>query len=219
MTRYVRHGGVWVRGHRMVRDGGAWVPTIDPSPGPSIVYAYDDTYMDSSNATTNYSAGAFLFLAGYQNLWSNGSFTRFAVARFDLTFARTLPIPPTSINLRVTRHSGSPSAGNGLQARSMLRNYTASQLTWNIYSTGNNWGTAGARSDGVDRGTTLSGLTAAPASAGVSALIDVTTLVTPMIGTTASLLFTYLTSNSGFGVYRSNADNPAFRPALIFSWA
>lgn len=35
--------------------------------------------------------------------------------------------------------------------RRLLRNWNESQATWNIYSTGNNWSTAGATSDGNDR--------------------------------------------------------------------
>jgi len=36
----------------------------------------------------------------------------------------------------------------------ILRNWSESQSTWNIYSTGNNWTTAGGTSDGNDRSST-----------------------------------------------------------------
>lgn len=40
--------------------------------------------------------------------------------------------------------------------RRLLRNWVDSQATWNIFSTGNSWGTAGALGDGTDRVATAS---------------------------------------------------------------
>lgn len=42
-----------------------------------------------------------------------------------------------------------------VSARRLLRNWVEAQATWNIFSTSNNWGTAGGLSDGVDRNSTV----------------------------------------------------------------
>lgn len=203
-----------------LRRRGLTQPRVQAYRGVYQVDAYDDVFINSQAATTNHASETYGWLAAYQNNWDNTSFTRHLLLRFDLS---SLPIGTiSSVSLRLMRPtagSPSPSSGTGFQARALLREYVVDEATWNVYSTGNSWGSAGARASS-DRGSTIAGVTdggSAFASPEVAYTIDVTAIVTPMVGGVAKLLATYLTSNNGTRTYTSSAQ-PHQRPALLLNY-
>ena len=74
----------------------------------------------------------------------------------------TGPVTVSAATLYLYKNQESPSFYNPTAyCRRVLRNWVENQATWNVYSTGNSWTTAGAKGDGTDRvatATTLSGL-------------------------------------------------------------
>lgn len=87
------------------------------------------------------------------NGWHTSSFTRFGLATYDLTFLRGAELITCSLG-PFLRASSSEGTGGGaniyLNARRILRAYSPTQVTWNVYTTGNNWTTAGAQSNDND---------------------------------------------------------------------
>jgi len=63
----------------------------------------------------------------------------------------------TNVVASLWEHSAGGSVpGRTLSMYRVLRNWVEAQATWNIYSTGNNWGTAGCAHDDVDAVSTAS---------------------------------------------------------------
>lgn len=69
---------------------------------------------------------------------------------FDLPGAITGPVTVSSATLRVYKTDGNDISGSNLEAYLLRRNPVHNQATWNVYSTGNNWGTAGAKNTTTD---------------------------------------------------------------------
>lgn len=103
-----------------------------------------DTYINQQLATTNYDTATTLWIG--ENFTGSASFGRVALFAFDIS---AIDGAVLSARLRITRDEGSPSTAlstsNRLMTRRVKRAFVASEVTWNVYSTGNNWGTAGAR--------------------------------------------------------------------------
>lgn len=103
-----------------------------------------DTYINQQLATTNFGSSTVLWIG--ERLDSSGSFCRSALFEFDIS---SISGDVVSAHLRLTRDEAVPatalSSTNRLIARRVKRAFVASQATWNIYSTGNNWQTAGCR--------------------------------------------------------------------------
>lgn len=115
---------------------GGTLHTISPSA---------DAYINQQLATTNFGTTTTLWMG--EKFDSSGSFGRIALFAFDISSLTGLNV--ASAMMRVTRDEGSPSlaltTANRLVARRVKRAFVSSQVTWNAYSTGNNWATAGAR--------------------------------------------------------------------------
>ena|SRR6185369_17124644 len=74
-----------------------------------------------------------------------------ALIKFDLS-SITGPVTVSSATLNLYQTSN---GGNyAVAARRLLRNWSETQATWNVYTTGNSWTTAGALSDSNDRNST-----------------------------------------------------------------
>ena len=65
------------------------------------------------------------------------------------------PVTVTDAFITINVTSGG-SGGFTINPRKVLRNWVEAQATWNVWSTGNNWTTAGCLSDGNDRSATNS---------------------------------------------------------------
>lgn len=118
--------------------GGSGVTVLAPS---------SDAYIDSQAATTNYDTAAQLITGNY---WGTSSFTRFALFTFDISSLAGKTIGSAILSLFKTTDNMTASTVDSLRAVKILRAYVADQVTWNAYSTGNNWTTAGAQSAGND---------------------------------------------------------------------
>jgi hypothetical protein len=103
-----------------------------------------DTYLNSQLATTNFGTATTLWIG---DKFDTGTVARIALFAFDISALSGLTV--MSAQLRLTRDEASPStaltSANRLIARRVKRAFVGSEATWNIYSTGNNWATAGAR--------------------------------------------------------------------------
>ena len=111
----------------------------------------EDCFLYSVAATTNYATGDLLI--GESN--ADAAVAR-SLLQFDLSSIPT-GVLITSATLTLTfAEDGNYRATNSRTARvyRVLRNWVESEATWNIYSTGNNWGTAGCANTSTDRGAT-----------------------------------------------------------------
>ncbi len=131
-------------------DWTGWVldPTLTLQPDAA---AGLDTFIFSDAPTTNW--GTNIVLAVGDNLLDAPG-----PIRSLIEFGGLSAIPVTSIISSVTfsafENFASDTEGVGTWAVNLqraLRDWVEIQATWNIYSTGNNWGTAGCSQDAVDR--------------------------------------------------------------------
>ena len=109
-----------------------------------------DSFIGDYSPTTNFGTSDVIFV-GDVNAGLNQAIR--SMIRFDLS---SLPLAATvtAATLSMFEYYASDSPGVGSWAvglRRLLRDWIEAQVTWNIYSTGNNWTTAGASSNGNDR--------------------------------------------------------------------
>lgn len=105
-----------------------------------------DAQISSANATTNYDTQEPIYIT---NAWATSSTTRMLLFTFNIASLASKTIGSAILYLKVidTSPGGLPAF---FQARKILRAYVAAEVTWNVYSSGNNWTTAGAQSEGND---------------------------------------------------------------------
>ncbi len=110
----------------------------------------EDTYLDMDNPTDNPDTATTFRVAWYS-----------ATLRYNgiIKFAGLSNIDSSSTVNSSTMYLMPHNDGDALEysARRVLQTVVSDQTTWNIYSTGNNWGTAGGLSDGTDRTGTAEG--------------------------------------------------------------
>ena len=126
--------------------------TLQPDSSTGI-----DTYLNSGAPNTNF-GNMGVIVVGETN---DGNDVFRSVIKFDLS---SIPAGSTitSATLTVTlAEAGSFRANNNraLKVYRSLRAFSESQATWNVYTTGNNWGTAGANNTTTDREATDIGST------------------------------------------------------------
>lgn len=108
-----------------------------------------DTYINEGAATTNYGTVDTLMLDGNDGT----EFSSAALMKFDLS-----SIPAGSVILSATLILNSINAtAASYPIYRLLRNWNASQATWNNYATGSAWTTAGAQGAGTDYDATTLG--------------------------------------------------------------
>lgn len=119
----------------------------------------EDTYLDTSNSSTNYGSATLLGV----RRWSSGS-AMTALIMFDLS---SIPAGATvdSAYLRVTGNN----SGNArdIIAYRCLVDWDADQATWDDRLTSTAWNTAGGQGSGTDRSATLMGEVSLGATANV----------------------------------------------------
>lgn len=124
---------------------GAQNVVIDPTTWTSGRTSSDDaTNTVTDNPTTNYGTATTMAVGYNVNSTELNTFIRFA----------SLPSVPVVSNVSATlvlMYQGQGSAGTlGVTIGRVLRAWVESQATLNIYSTGNNWGTAGGNNSTTD---------------------------------------------------------------------
>lgn len=106
-----------------------------------------DTWIDSTNATTNFGTNADMYVGEY----GFGSQVSRALIKWDLSSipsgstitGATMRLRDIGTNLSTTNRS--------MRVYRCLRAWVENEATWNVYSTGNSWGTAGAGNTTSDR--------------------------------------------------------------------
>ena len=138
------NNAVWTWGEHGLRKytGGAWAQAQDVSgtdTGSRTLNPTADTMLYKYATTTNYSSRIYLYIGeavGYTNAVSR------TLVKFDLSvIPSTATI--TSATLRLYMHSEASTNDRTISVYRMLKDWNDPQCTWNIYSTGNNWTTAG----------------------------------------------------------------------------
>ena len=105
-----------------------------------------------------------------------------------------------------------------------LRPWVEGQATWNIYSTGNSWSTAGANGSGTDVSSTAESSTSIGTSNGTYYALDCTSLVQDIIDGTISsdegfvLRPTPTPATSTFKVFSSSRGTDGQRPELVVNY-
>ena len=108
------------------------------------IYANSDTYIQGgTNSTTNYDGQNI-----YTKTSSSAEYTRVGLLDFNLSSIPT-GVDINSVKLAVTV-SADGGTSNILRVFTCLRTFVEGEATWEEYSTGNEWGTDGARKDGTD---------------------------------------------------------------------
>lgn len=107
-------------------------------------YATADTWLDNGNSTTNYGTGSDCYVD------PDGSDEARALIKFDVS-----SIPSTALITSATLYLYSDwwwaGTGSGTSyVDKVLRNWVETEATWGVYSTGNNWGTAGCKNSSTD---------------------------------------------------------------------
>lgn len=121
-----------------------------PQDGNSLYAAEDDhdstghidTYIDEANATTNNGSAANLGVLDY-----SGSDEQRAILKFDLT---DLPDNSTITGAHLQCYIELISVDSTYGCYGLKRDWVEAEATWNIYSTGNSWATAGAKNTTSD---------------------------------------------------------------------
>jgi len=99
-----------------------------------------DTWVNSNNPTTNYSAFATTYIG-----WSDDNYYRVALIKPDFSEIPAGAIV-TSAKLYLKLGSELSEYNHTLGVYRSKRDWVDTQATWNIYKTSNNWATGGARS-------------------------------------------------------------------------
>lgn len=124
--------------------------TDNTSGSPTGTVGVSNTQIREGNATTNYGTNSNFEVTKY----GAGDHTH-GLLKFDLSSVSG-PVTVTSVTVGIYLNFGD-AASQDVDFRRLLRNWVEGQATWNVYSTGNSWTTAGGLSAGNDRVSTVSG--------------------------------------------------------------
>jgi hypothetical protein len=111
-----------------------------------------DTFIAKEAATSNFGT-LVQFYAGDTSGGAGDHATR-ALIKFDVSSVSVAALVLTAtmqLYEDAADNSGGIASPWTVNVHRLLKNWVEAQATWNIYSTGNNWGTGGASGDGVDR--------------------------------------------------------------------
>lgn len=128
-----------------------------------------DTMLLDTGATTNYSTETQMYVGEY----NGGAQIGRSLVKFDLSSLSGKTI--SSATLRLT-DLGSDFASNTrtMHVYRLLRNWVEAEATWNVYSSGNNWGTAGAGNSTTDYNSTSLGSLSIDATESAGEQYDIT---------------------------------------------
>ena len=148
-------------------DWSGWVldPTTTLQPGAAGL----DTEINDNSPTTNFGTDIRMQVGDHA-----GAASAFrALVEFDVSSIPSGDTVTSAIFSLYENATGAGSTGEpwAFDLRIVLVDWVEAEATWNIYSTGNNWTTAGAGSDGNDRSATISATVDLDSTA-ASAFID-----------------------------------------------
>lgn len=148
-----------------------------------------------------------------------------SLVKFDLS---AIPAASTIIDATMTLTYQGDASDNArtLNVFRVKRAWSDSQATWNVYTTGNSWTSAGCNDDTDDRDGTPVGSVAVPASPTLDTEVSITidaTAVATMINGGANGNNGFLLQNTGLNndllLYHSTeASTSGFRPKLVINY-
>jgi len=163
-----------------------------------------DTFIDSSEPTVNIGSDDNFYIG---DLATGAIITR-ALIQFDLS---SIPVGSTIISatLSIVPYTDHSSNSSTYSVHRLLRTWEELQATWNVYTTGNNWGTAGAGNTTTDREAADIGTRVFTASEALNVFKDFTLTANKIQEMLTGGVFT----NNGFLIKGSveNADGYRFR--------
>lgn len=122
------------------------MPTVTIGDNTGDTYAGSRLFeLNQADPTTAYHDGS----QGRVKL-GTGSNEERSIVLFTLPGAITGPVTVSSATLRVYKSDSNDISGSNLEAYLLRRSPVYNQATWNVYSTGNSWGTAGAKNTTSD---------------------------------------------------------------------
>jgi len=181
-----------------------------------------DTYILSSSPTTNYGTSSVI-VVGQVLPFATPEINR-GLIKFDIS---SIPSNSSivSANLYLWVSADDSSNARTLSAYRVLRAWVEAQATWNVYSTGNNWGTAGCSNTSTDREAASIGSASVGASESVGTMITIalnTAKVEEWINGTLTnngLLLKVDTESSDKYSYDSSSSGTAGeRPKLVIEY-
>lgn len=124
------------------------MPTITIGANTGDTYAgFDETKIRQLAPTTNHGTDGDIEVSKY----SGGDWTSSLIKATGISSIPTNSII-SAVSIFLDQYDCAGANGTYvIVAKRCLRNWVETQATWNIYSTGNSWGTAGAFGDAVDR--------------------------------------------------------------------
>jgi len=155
---------------------------------------------------------------------TSGTIYRTAI-KFNLT---TIPVTATvtSATLYLTISAADTTSDDvAVELYPLLRNWVEGEVTWNIFSTGNNWTTAGAENVGTDRSGTSVGNFNVPNDSGVGTVFTIT-LSTGHVqdwvsGAVANYGWLIRGSSGANSITMASSDNAttSYRPKLVIEYS
>ncbi len=100
----------------------------------------EDCFIKSNAPTTSYNTALLDVVA-----WDVGDNVRSLIRFSGLS---NIPASATVTSVTLTLNMSDPDTGNNIEFYRCLRNWVETQATWNEFSTGNSWATAGGRGTG-----------------------------------------------------------------------
>lgn len=177
-----------------------------------------DTYIKTDAPSTNYAINPYLVIGE----WNGGSSNNHTLIKFDLS---TIPSSAKIISATFyLTYSGTEYSSNSrtVQAYRLKRNWVENQATWNVYSTGNSWQTAGGTgADDIEASTIGTYSITATPSGVYSMNLDVALVEEWVKGTFTNngiLLKTDADTDDQVYYHSSSAETSTNRPKLVIEY-
>ena len=181
-----------------------------------------DTYMASNTANSNYGTNSQVIVG--ENSASTTIYR--TIIKFDLSsINQNATIDSVTLTLHVSADYSDNTRDYCIYR--IKRNWVEDQATWNIYSTGNNWQTAGA-GGGNDYDTTELGCTSVSSTISTGTAVDFSLTASEIKklidGTYTDYGFLIMVDdgvtaeNDAHGFYSSSGSTSNLRPKLVIEW-
>ena len=166
-----------------------------------------DTRISAGSPTSNYGDGSGIQVAKYEAGGHQHSLIAF-------TGLSNIPGTATIKSVTLGFYVHDSAAGTRtIKLTRVLRNWVEAEATWNIYSTGNNWTTAGCLSDGNDRAASASNAGQSLGTGGSARWVTVTVTSGGILGDVKNWVDgTY--SNYGWHIERDDGANDSTYDAI-----
>lgn len=183
----------------------------------AVIGSANDTHLNAGATSTNYGVDAQIIVGNSANTYSG-------LIKFDLS---SIPANAliTSAVLSLTIAADNSNNARTFRAYQCLRNWVEGQATWNVYSSGNNWTTAGAAGAGTDYNSTAWASTSFTATEAVNSVktfsLDVTEFTKYIDGTYTNygwVIRADTEANDQYAFHSQQGATSAYRPYLTVEY-